>query len=125
MEMRYATWKRYLVLACAALAPGIVLAQSGKDANIGATLRNDGIEVRSGDTLLRVDAITDEILRVRIAPDGELPEDASWAVPAEVRATRIPVSALEDGKAGFRTRALVVRVDPVSLRLVVEDAEGR
>lgn len=123
--MRRATWKRYLALACAVLAPGIVLAQGGKDAGTATMQRSGGIEVRSGDTLLRVDAITDEILRVRIAPDGELAEDASWAVPAAMRAARVPIAALEDGAAGFHTRALVVRVDPVSLRLVVEDTDGR
>ncbi len=125
--MRHANWKRWLVLTCAIFAPGIApaVAAGTRHADATTTLLADGIEVRSGGTLLRVDAIGDDILRVRIAARGRLPEDASWAVPAEVRAARVPVRALDGGAAGFRTRSLVVRVDPASLRLVVEDDDGR
>ena len=34
---------------------------------------------------MRITALTDSIVRVRIARDGKFPEDASWAVPAAVR----------------------------------------
>ena len=39
-----------------------------------------GVEVSNGKAKIRVTAITPSILRVRIAPDGKFPEDASWAV---------------------------------------------
>ena len=42
----------------------------------------DGIEVKSGSATLRITALRDDILRVRIAPTGALPEDSSWAVSA-------------------------------------------
>lgn len=87
-------------------------------------LNADGIEVRSGAALLRVDAIGERILRVRVSRDGVLPEDASWAVPAPVRAARVRVQPLAGG-AGFATGALRVRVQPGTLRLRVEDAQER
>ena len=42
---------------------------------------------------IRVTALTDSILRVRVARGGSFPEDASWAVPAEVRAKGVNVEA--------------------------------
>jgi alpha-glucosidase len=125
--MRHSTWKRWLVLACAIFVPGTTpaMAAGTGHADAATTLLADGIEVRSDGVLLRVDAIDDDILRVRIAAGGRLPEDASWAVPAQVRAARVPVRALDGGATGFRTRTLVVRVEPATLRLVVEDNDGR
>ena len=80
-----------------------------------------GVQARSGNTSIRVDAVTDSILRVRIAPAGQWPEDSSWAVPAAERAERAPVRASGDG---FATGPLVVHVDPGSLALTVTDAAG-
>jgi alpha-glucosidase len=85
------------------------------------TARPDGIEVRRGALRMRVTALTDSILRVRIARDGRWPEDASWAVAADRRAQSVRVERREDG---FGTGRLRVRVGP-DLRLVVTDAAGR
>ncbi|MET0308039.1 MAG: TIM-barrel domain-containing protein [Sphingomonas sp.] len=84
--------------------------------------RPDGIEVRTASLTLRVIAQTDAILRVRIARDGKFPEDASWAVPAGVRAHTAKVTPRADG---FSTRALSVHVDPATLRLRIDDASGK
>jgi alpha-glucosidase len=81
-----------------------------------------GIQATSGSTSLRVEALTDSILRVRVARDGRWGEDASWAVPSAVRAERAPVRPLTDG---FSTAALVVHVDPQTLALTVTDLSGR
>jgi alpha-glucosidase len=117
-----------LVLACmvfiAGLAPAAVAASRSTD--VTTTTFDGGIEVRHGDTLLRITAITDDILRVRIAGDGKLPEDASWAVPEQVRAAHVAVlAAPAGGGVGFRTASLQVRVEPESQRLLVQDLEGR
>jgi len=85
-----------------------------------------GIELRHGATLLRVDAIADDIVRVRVAPAGALPEDASWAVLPAMRTARVPVADISDAaSAGFRTPALAVRVDRKTLAVTVTDAQGR
>lgn len=81
-----------------------------------------GVEVARGGETLRVEALTDSILRVRIARDGRFAEDASWAVPAEIRARRAKVAAAPDG---FATSALRVRVDPATLRLTIADNAGK
>jgi alpha-glucosidase len=80
-----------------------------------------GIEVQRGALRMRVTALTDSIVRVRIAPDGHFPEDASWAVDTAARARRAIVTAMPDG---FATSALRVRID-TSGRLTVTDAQGR
>ncbi len=102
-----------LALACMAAAPAM--------AQQPFTARPDGVETTSDGATLRVTALTNSILRVRIARDGRFDEDASWAVPASVRAMRAPVTTEADG---FSTGALRVRVGP-GLRLVVEDRAGK
>lgn len=84
--------------------------------------RSDGAEATRGAVTLRVTALTASILRVRIARDGRFGEDASWAVPAAVRARHVAVTPAPDG---FATTALSVRIDPASLRLAVTDRAGR
>ena len=82
----------------------------------------NGVMVSNRTFALQVTALTDSILRVRIAPNGASPEDASWAVPAAMRAARVPVRRTRDG---FTTGALAVHVDPTTLRLTVTDSSGK
>jgi alpha-glucosidase len=85
----------------------------------------DGIAIQSGAATLRVTALRDDILRVRIAPGSTLPEDASWAVLPGPRTRTVPVQPLADSSAvGFRTATLDVRVERSPLRLVVRDLAG-
>ena len=82
----------------------------------------DGMEIRSGRLLLRATALTDDIIRVRVGRDGNLPEDASWAVPRDLRERHVAVTPLVNG---FATRTLRVIVDPASLKLTVTDLSGK
>jgi alpha-glucosidase len=89
--------------------------------------RDDGAEIQSGPTRLRVTAITEDVLRVRVAPAGEFSEDASWVVPAEVRHRTVHVSAVSTGGSSameFRTASLDVRMEANPLRLTVSDLAG-
>lgn len=81
----------------------------------------NGTELANGQATIRVTALTDSILRVRITR-GSFSEDASWAVPAQVRATSVAVTPTSDG---FRTGALAVHLDRATLRLNVTDLAGR
>jgi alpha-glucosidase len=112
-----AVWMGTAPPALAAPAPAAAAAPQGRLAP-----RPDGVEVHRGALLMRVTAITDNILRVRIGRDGALDEDASWAVPADVRARHAPVNT---GLDGFATASLRVHVDRRTLRLTVEDLSGR
>jgi alpha-glucosidase len=85
-----------------------------------------GLEIETAEALIRITALRDDVIRVRIGPDGRLPEDASWAVLEAARTSVVPVEPLADPRgAAFRTGAVVVRAEREPLRLVVEDLDGR
>ena len=92
------------------------------EAPSGLSHRADGVDARRGPVLLRVAALTDEIIRVRIAREGALPEDASWAVLPDMRARHAAVTPIDNG---FATRALRVTVDPGTLKINVTDPNGK
>ena len=85
----------------------------------------NGIEVRQGAMILEVIALRDDILRIRLAVNGALPEDASWAVPSDIRQQAVPVSQESFPDAyGFHTKLLRIRIDRATLRLTVSDLQG-
>ena len=107
-------------LALSLRAQNIVL-----DHATGSTPLPDGIEIQAGDAREQITALRDDVLRVRIAPHGQMPEDASWAVSAENRHSSVPVTPVTSAASiGFRTRSLSVEVDPKTLRLTVRDLAG-
>ncbi len=83
--------------------------------------RATGLSASSADAGMQITALTDSIIRVRVAQGGKFPEDASWAVPAAVRRQSVNVTQTSDG---FKTRAMDVHVDP-ALGLTVNDSAGR
>src|SRR5262249_43326552 len=91
----------------------------------GSQPLHDGVEVQSGAARLRITALRDDILRIRISPGADLPEDASWAVVDASRTKSIDVQpAQASATIGFRTAALDVRVERSPLRVVVRDLAG-
>lgn len=52
-----------------------------------------GAELQVGALRISVSALTDDILRVRLAPHGTFPEDASWVVPENVRHASVAVQS--------------------------------
>jgi alpha-glucosidase len=107
-----------LMLASSAL-PATALAQV--PAAVVAP-RQGGIDAANADASVRVTALTDSVLRVRVARGRDFPEDASWAVPADVRRKSVAVRHAPDG---FSTGELSVRLDPRTLQLTVADQKGR
>src|SRR3982074_911162 len=91
----------------------------------GSKSLRDGIEIQAGTASLRITALRDDILRIRVAPGGALPEDASWAVLPGARGKSVDVQPSGDAASvGFRTASLDVRVERTPLRLVVRDLDG-
>src|SRR5258708_26171222 len=91
----------------------------------GSQSLRDGIEIQAGATSLRIIALRDDILRVRVVPGGALPEDASWAVLPGPRSKSVDVQPSGDASSvGFHTASLDVRVERTPLRLVVRDLDG-
>jgi alpha-glucosidase len=129
--------KTFLVFLFGAIiaALGFASAQAAPPSQSGTTLNavtssqplRDGIEIKAGAASLRITALRDDILRVRIAPDGAFPEDSSWAVLPGPRGNSVDVQPQSTEKAafvGFRTAALDVRVERNPLRLVIRDIAG-
>ena len=87
--------------------------------------QHDGLQIQAGTASVRITALRDDIIRVRVAPSGELPEDASWAVLRDARGKSVEVKpAQDDASVGFRTAALEVRVEKNPLRIVIRDLSG-
>ena len=110
------------------LVTGILEGKKGSlsqsDSSASKMLPN-GIEVRSGKILLQVVALRDDVLRVREAEASKLPEDASWAVPGQIRHQTVEVTPESaSGAVGFRTQALRVSVELGTLRLSITDLQG-
>jgi alpha-glucosidase len=123
--MRHSMIKRVLV-GCTLFALGAFMVASARVPATETTRFANGIEVRDGALRMRVNAVADDILRVRIAGAHGFPEDASWAVVSQMRQGATEVEALTDTSGvGFRTRSLVARIERAPLRLVVEDGAGR
>ena len=88
------------------------------------TLAN-GIEVRSGSAVMQITALRDDIVRVRVGPAGQLPEDASWAVlPSSRTATANVTPESNGGTVGFKTAKLHVAVHKDPLGLAITDSAG-
>lgn len=85
----------------------------------------NGVEIRSGSTIMQVTALREDVLRVRVGRDGRLPEDASWAVLPEAR-TKTAAVSIEDepGVVGFQTTVLRVKVERATMRLRITDLNG-
>ena len=84
----------------------------------------DHFQVDRDGLKLDISAPRDDIIRVRAGLHA-LPEDASWAVSASVRRELQPMSVSESGSTVvLRTRSLVVRLDRVTLHLMIEDVQG-
>src|SRR5271170_2824322 len=91
----------------------------------GSQPLQNGIQIQAGPAQLRITALRDDTIRIRIAPGATLPEDASWAVLSGPRTSSVAVQPTQDAASvGFRTAALDVRVERNPLRLVVRDLAG-
>jgi alpha-glucosidase len=91
----------------------------------GSHSLRDGIEIQSGAAALRITALRDDILRIRIAPGSTFPEDVSWAVLPGPHSKSVDVQPIQDAASvGFRTASLDVRVERSPLRLVIRDLQG-
>jgi alpha-glucosidase len=85
----------------------------------------NGIEIRSGEALMQITALRDDVLRLRVGPQGQLPEDASWAVLPAARTATVSVTQLSTAESvGFRTAKLILTVHKAPLALTVTDLDG-
>src|ERR1051326_7790369 len=100
------SYLRRLVLLIVMAAPIAVFAQ-GEAASpavvavetvTGSEPLRDGIQIQAGAAILRITALRDDVIRVRIAPTSSLPEDASWAVLGDARGKSVRSEERRVGK---------------------------
>ncbi len=115
-------------LSASVLASGVVLAQGWQ--HIGNVQRaekfQDGIELTAGAAKVRVTQVYNGVVRVRVAPDGHFPKDASWArVETATDYKSIPVE-IHDDKNEVKMTAGNVRVSIRKSPLLINfsDATG-
>jgi len=85
----------------------------------------NGIEIRCGTAILQITALREDVLRVRVGPNGQLPEDASWAVLPASRTASVAVTQDSGGsQVGFKTAKLRVEVHKDPLEMTVTDDAG-
>lgn len=120
-----------LFLVISALTSSLALAQAAPqpvttvDAVTASQSLRDGVELQAGSSTVRITALRNDIVRVRISAEGALPEDASWAVLPAARSKSVDVHAIEDdASVGFRTAALEVHVERKPLRIIIRDLAG-
>src|ERR1039458_2308354 len=84
-----------------------------------------GLEIHSGDAVMQIIALRDDVLRIRVGPGGALPEDASWAVLPSSRTSTIAVTPESTSTSvGFKTDKLHISVQKDPLDLTVTDMAG-
>ena len=85
----------------------------------------NGIEIRSNSAIMQITALRDDVVRVRVGPSGQLPEDASWAVLSTSRTATVNVTPESSASAvGFKTTKLHVSVHKDPFGLTVTDLAG-
>jgi alpha-glucosidase len=86
-------------------------------------IRPDGAELTAGEAKVRVTAFREGVIRVRLAPNGGFPTDASWAVSEEAHP---PALTIDDGVDALTITAgavkAVVGKSPLTIRF--EDGAG-
>jgi alpha-glucosidase len=113
---------------CLALAWPVLHAQQSQAKNDHLVLDHpavvsalpNGIAIIDGSAREEITAVRDNIIRIRIAPSGTMPENASWAVLPDALHSQISVTP---ESSGFRTASLDVRIDN-NLQLTVRDLSG-
>ncbi|HEX4155876.1 MAG TPA: glycoside hydrolase family 31 protein [Acidobacteriaceae bacterium] len=86
----------------------------------------NGVELRTETVVAEVLALRDDVLRVRVSPTGQLPEDASWAALPSARHAAAAVTIENNANAvGFKTKAVQVEISRSDLSITVRDRSGR
>src|ERR1700753_556521 len=85
----------------------------------------NGLELRDEKASVKITALREDVLRIRVSKTEKLPEDASWAVLPGARTSSIATAYETQGdKVGFHTKMLQVWVDRATLRVTVSDTNG-
>ncbi len=87
-------------------------------------LKGPTLSVRAGDAALRISAVTNEIVRVRLAPDGQFGRDFSWAVLDLSANGTLRITDENDDHIKATTGAINVTVHRRPCRLEIRETNG-
>lgn len=86
----------------------------------------NGLRIHTAHGLEEITALRPDVLRVRISPTAQLPEDASWAVVPEAHRSTAPVTTGTASNAiTLHTTAIAAELNRADLTLTLHDATGR
>src|SRR6266849_10461601 len=110
------------------LLAGVALSPMGAHAewhNLGGVthveILPNGVELQARPAAVRITAVSNSVIRVRLAPDGKFPRDFSWAVlPSNVALPRVTVQQSTQ-HVEFVTSGVKVRIAKSPLRIAFLD----
>jgi alpha-glucosidase len=109
---------------------GIAFGQSTRESqppisSATVTPLSNGVKAQLGDLQQRITALRDDVLRITLSRKSIFPEDASWAVLASARHSSVQVASESSNTTfGFRTHAMKVEIDRLTLEVTVRDLNG-
>src|SRR5437899_8058627 len=81
----------------------------------------NGVELQARPAAVRITAVSNSVIRVRLAPDGKFQRDFSWAVlPTNVVLPRVTVQQSTQDVV-FVTMVVKVRIAKTTLRITFHD----
>lgn len=122
---------RFLLVCGSALFCALPTSLPSQSLSLGsaarATTLPNGLRIEtSSGAVIQIAALRDDVIRIRASASASLPDDASWAVPEDVRQSSVAVQREDTADAlGFRTGAVHVSIARGDLRLTVRDNHGR
>lgn len=130
---KFCSFGSALLFGVAAICPALQAQSTHEDKSVlildhitGSTALENGIALESGAAREEITALRDNVIRVRIAPQGTMPENSSWAVLPDALHSSVPVTAESSADTvGFRTASLDVQVNKSNLQLTVRDLSGK
>src|SRR4051812_13636430 len=122
------SWIRQLILSAFFCASFFALAQAEwrpLPAIGNVTKLNNGVELQAGKARIRVTALTDTVIRIRVAPDGNFSTQESWAVVPEAKTWLAAVRlADESGRVEISTSSLRVRIQKNPPAIAILNSAG-
>ncbi|MCB9849165.1 MAG: DUF4968 domain-containing protein [Phycisphaerales bacterium] len=133
-KSQQACWLGVALFALLFMSPAAVVAGTHQLGDVTAYAHDGGtLTLECGDARVRLDAITDHVVRVRLAPQGEFARDFSWAVEERAPKAAFTKVFTDDDTLLFKTAyvSVVVRrkpcrismMDELGKALVVDDPE--
>ena len=125
MRFRIQYFPVLLIVLCLAATPAAAAQwQYIEDVSRVRALPN-GVELQAGSAKIRIVALSDSVVRVRLAPAGAFPADTSWVVLPGSQQNDVRVDVKDSRRmVEFSTARLKIRVRKSPFQIIFLDSEG-